>query len=479
MSDVTNRPLSSALRTNVVAHLLGSFAVGSVVLAAAFLVGQGLSASFVTSAGFDILSLTPELMVLVALGVALVRPFRRFAWLVAAAGLFGLAGLFLQDDSLQRDQLLTLLAMCAGLQFAGLLLAFADAGRPGRWAIAVGFGAGAIAGKYTLGLAVWAVRDGLFSGSLHGDDAMVALLGAVAAAAGLIVLWRPQPDPEAADAKPAPVRGSVIWLVAAAVAAVVLSRLWQLVLDDIAQSSTGGMSQDQAEAVESTDVLIRVLIGATVGVILLVGAYRRGGASLARWVVVASGVSATSVAIPTVFDSPASAAGALSELDLFVQGAVPAAIGAVAGAAAVRFVDRRFPWDALGMALAAAAVLVTTNQGRIDLPDLIHPAIVLGSFGLGLALTAGLARLAEPDGRGLSANDVSISAGFGVAALVLCQQVISPVSYLVRQDVSSPELAVPLTMLGAAAVLVVLFGLGRLVQRPRTDLVTEGVAGEG
>ena len=169
----------------------------------------------------------------------------------------------------------------------------------------------------------------------------------------------------------------------------------------------------------------------------------------------------------------------MSELDLFVLGAVPAAIGAVAGAAAVRFVDRRFPWDALGILLGAAAVLVTSNKGRIDLPDLIHPAIVLGSFGLGLALTAGLARLTDPDGRGLSATEVSISAGFGVAALVLCQQLISPVTYLVRQDVSSPQLAVPLTMLGAAVVLVVLFGLGRLVRRPHTDLVTADVAAEG
>ncbi len=471
MSDVTSRPLSPALRTNVAAHLLGSFAVGSVALAAAFLVGQGLLVPYVMSAGFDIQSLTPELMLLVAVGVALVAPIRRFAWFVAAAGLFGVAGLFLQGDALQRDHLLTLLAVCAGLQFAGLLLAFADAGGPGRWAIAVGFGAGAIAGKYTLALAVWAARDGLFSGTLHGDDAVVALLGAVAAVAGLIVLRSPQPRPEAAEAKAAPVRGAVIWLVAAAVAAVVLSRLWQLVLDDIAQSSTGGMSQHQAEVVESTDVLVRVLIGATVGAILLVAAYRRGGSNLARWVVVAFGVAATSVAIPTVFTSPASADAAMSELDLFVLGAVPAAIGALAGAAAVRSVDRWFPWDALGIVLAAAAVVVTTNRGRIDLPDLIQPALVLGSFGLGLALTAGLARLAEPDARALSANEVSISAGFGVAALVLCQQLISPVTYLVRQDVSSPQLAVPLTMLGAAVVLVVLFGLGRLVQRGGTDLV--------
>jgi hypothetical protein len=89
-----------------------------------------------------------------------------------------------------------------------------------------------------------------------------------------------------------------------------------------------------------------------------------------------------------------------------------------------------------------------------------------------------VARLADPGARGLSAPEVSMSAGFGVAALVLCQQVISPVMYLAREDVSGRQLTVPVTMLGAAVVLVVLFGLGRLVQRIRKDRVAEASAGQ-
>jgi hypothetical protein len=270
-----------------------------------------------------------------------------------------------------------------------------------------------------------------------------------------------------------------VWVAAAALATVVLSRGWQLVLDDVAQSSTGGISQHTAEVVETMDLLARVTIGALVGVILLVAAYRRGGPSLGRWVAVSFGLAATSVAIPTVFSSPASGVGPMTEMDLVVQGSIPAAVGAVAGAAAVRFADRRFPWDALGIVLGAAAVFVTSNRGRIDLPDLVAPAMALGSFGLGLALVAGLARLADPNGRGLSANDVCLSAGLGVAALVLCQQVISPVTSVVTQDVLSPQRTVPLTMLGTAVVLMVLFGLGRQVQRTRKDLVAETPAGLG
>ncbi len=240
--------------------------------------------------------------------------------------------------------------------------------------------------------------------------------------------------------------GPVIWVLAAAVATVVLSWLWQLVLEEVARSSTGGISQRRVEFIESMDLLARVTIGATVGVILLVAAYRWGGANLARWVVVAFGLAATSAAIPTVFTSPASGVGPTTELDVFAWLVVPGAIGAVSGAAAVRFVDRLFPWDALGIVLGAVGVLLTADRGRIELPDLTEPAIVLGTFGLGLALSAGLARLHEPGGRGLSATDVSMSAGFGFAALVLCQQVISPVTYLVTQDVRGPQLTVPLTM---------------------------------
>jgi len=298
-------------------------------------------------------------------------------------------------------------------------------------------------------------------------------------ASGVVLLLNSEPESEIVAPKPAAVWGPFIWVLAAALAAVVLSWLWQLVLEDIALSSTGGISERRAEFVESMDLHARVTIGAVVGVILLVAAYRRGGANLARWVAVAFGLAATSVAIPTAFSSTASAVAPMSEIDLLVRLAIPAAIGVVAGAAAVRFVDRWFPWDALGIVLVAAGVLLTSYRGQTDLPDLTEPAILLGTFGLGLALTAGLARLAEPGARGLSAADVSMSAGFGVAALVLCQQVISPVTYLVREDIRGPQLTVPLTLVGAAVVLVVLFGLGRLVQRIRQDLVVEAAAGQG
>ncbi len=476
MSEVSSPVRTAALRTTAAAHLLAAFAVGCVALSAAFALRPGLPAPLSMSMGLDIVDVIPELIVLVAVALALVQPLRRFAWLVASVGLFGVAALYFQGDALERDELFVLVAVCTGLQLAGVLLAFADAERPQRWAIAVGFGAGAVAGKYGLALVILLVRESLVSGSMRGDDAIVALLGAVAAAAGVVLLLQSRPDSGAVESKPAAARGPFIWVLAAAAAAVVLSWLWQLVLEEVARSSTGGISQRRAEFVESMDQLARVAISVTVGVILLVAAYRRGGANLARWVVVAFGVAATSIAIPIVFRT---SAGPFTETDLLVRLVVPAVIGAIAGAAAVRYVDRWFPWDALGIALGAAAVMLTSRRGQLELPDLAQPAMVLGTFGLALALTAGATRLTDPGARGLSTTEVSMSAGLGVAALVMCQQVISPVAYLAVEDLRGPQLSVPLTMAGAAVVLVVLFGLGRLVQRIRKDLVAEAAAGQG
>src|SRR5262245_45878561 len=141
MSDVASAPRSMALRSTVLAHLLGSFAIGSVVFLAAFLVSQGSPMPYSMDTGFDVLDLTPELIVLVAVALALARPLRRFAWLLASAGTFGVSALFLQGTVLDRDQLFTLLAVCAGMQLGGVLLAIAQADIAERWAIAIGFGA--------------------------------------------------------------------------------------------------------------------------------------------------------------------------------------------------------------------------------------------------------------------------------------------------------------------------------------------------
>jgi hypothetical protein len=465
---IANAPRAVAIRADIVAHLIGAFAVGSVALAAAFMVVPDMVSPYSLSEGFDLVDVAPELVLVVAVGLALVTRLRRFAWMVSAVGLFGLAALFAQGNALDRDQLLTLLALAAGLQFAGVLLAFAEAGPVARWAIALGLGLGFIAGPLWTGL----VFRTALEGQRHSDDILVASLAALAVAAGVVLLVR-RPEPGPPDAGRA-TWGPVIAIAIALVATVGLSLVWQLVLDGVAQSSTGGISQDRAEFIVSMDQLVRVLIGAAVAIVLTVAAYRRGGASLARWVVVAFGVALTNVAIPADYYTVSSLIGV---------GLVPAVLGATAGLAAVRWADRWFPWDALGIVLVAVAWL-SSDRGQLEVPGLDDPSNIAGSFGLALALTAGLARLAVPGpdgelGRGLSISEVSMSAAFGIAALVLCQQVIGPISDVTGLQPNEAPLTLPLAMVTAAVVLVGLFGLGRLVRPTRTEPIPEAAASAG
>jgi hypothetical protein len=106
-------------------------------------------------------------------------------------------------------------------------------------------------------------------------------------------------------------------------------------------------------------------------------------------------------------------------------------------------------------------VWVTLARQQDDPAMTAGPLVMVGTFGLGLALAAGLSRLTDPDAAGLSPHDVSPSAALGVAALVFCQQIISPVPSLGRQDLDGPRVTVPLVMVGAAVLVALLFWLGR------------------
>jgi hypothetical protein len=389
----------------------------------------------------------------IAIAVALVVPLRRFAWVVSAAGLMGMAGLYAQGTALQLDQLLPLLAICVGLQFAGVLLAFAQASPLARWAIAVGFGCGMVAGRLASRLIVTNVLSGT-----HRDDVAVATFGVIALVAGAILLRRAAPE-QSAPEQSAPTRPDSLLIVATAVAialAVGLTLVWQLVLDGIARSSTGGVSESQAASVAEMDTVVRIVIGVAVSGILAAVAYRRGGPNLARWVVVAAGLAVTSATVPAQYSTNA---------DLIGRALVPAVVGSVAGAALARWLDQRFPWDALGVALAAVAAWVTA--GGLEVPALAESSKILGWFGLGLALVAGLARLAgsAPDGssgRGLSLGEISLSASLGVSAYFLWQQVVPPLAFGAEAQSSVAPSALPLAMFGASVALVVLFALARV-----------------
>jgi hypothetical protein len=133
--------------------------------------------------------------------------------------------------------------------------------------------------------------------------------------------------------------------------------------------------------------------------------------------------------------------------------ALLALAGAAAGALAVRYLDRAVPWEAVGLLLATGLLL-----------DFASSALI-GAFGLGLAVTAGVLRLAPAPGgasRRLGPGGVTVAAALGLAAWVLCHQVVVPSASFYRADLGGqPTLAYGV---GVAAVAgVVLF----LVDRAR------------
>jgi hypothetical protein len=451
--------VSAATSVRTVAHGIGAFAVASVFAPLTYTFTRGMVSPY-GPFHVDVLDLLPGLLVLAAVGVSLVEQLRRYAWLVSAAGLAVAAGLYLQGDVLPTDAVYPTLAMALALQVGGMLLALGAASARDRWAIVVGVGVGMVAGRYSAALIIDELRRTVLRASAHSDVLIVGVAAALAVVAG-ILLARVAPE--------APV-GSVAWrepVIGIAVAAVVGTGLlvaWQAVQQNIAVSSTGGISQQRAQVVESLSLLAHVLTAAVVSVILLVVAYRRGGASLARWVVVGFALAMAGVGIPF---------GVGFTMRSMLPVIAGAAAGAVAGVVAVRRFDRVFPWDALGVAVAAVGLLLVSPRGRLELPELVHVSAVMSAFGVALALAAGLARLTDPDGRGLSAADVGLSAALGFAALILSAQAVVPVVFASNAPYGSLQLHQTVALAIAAVLLLGLFGLARLVIKIRQDLVDE------
>jgi hypothetical protein len=401
-------------------------------------------------------------LALVAVGLSL-APLYRWAWLVSAVGLAGAAGLFLQGDLLPTDGLYSALAVAMGLQLAGVLLAWTTESAQDRWALVLGLGLGMVAGRYAVVLLTDQLRRTVLQGTAHSDVLVIGLAAGLAVVAGVLLAMTAREAPTGTVAW----RGPVIGIAVAAVLGRGLLMAWQAILEDIARSSTGGISQRRAELVDSLNLLAHVLIAAVITVVLLVVAYRRGGANLARWVVVGFALMIAGVGIPFAVGPTV---GALAPV---IAGA---AIGAAIGVVAVRQLDGGFPWDALGVAIAAVGLLLTSPRGQLELPGLVRAATIVTSLGVALALTAGLGRLADPRARGLSGRDAGLSAALGFATLILCAQAVLPVILFSSAPYGSLQLHQTVSLAIAAAVLLALFGLGRLVSRIRRDLVEEARA---
>jgi hypothetical protein len=427
----------------VAANLLAAVAVGSVLLNLQFAM-VGPNGPLFGGGGFRVLDLIPAIVVVLATGLALVPALRPYGWLVATLGLFELAGLYLQGRGLTEDLLSLAVAVGVALLLGGVLLALAAATGPGRWALVIGLGFGLVAGLPVL-LSLASGLEQVAGLNRYRDEALLGLLALVTAAAGVLLA---RPSARGDDAPGRRSGGAVIAVVTVAVVTRGLASVWQVVLNDIARAASGGFSEERARTVEVWNEAVLLGLGVAVAVALAVVAHRRGGPSLARWVVMGFAVAATAIgASPDIAGPPS-----------IVQLIVPAAVGAALGGLAVLRLDRYVPWDALGLLIVAAGLLLGARGG---LPS-TAPEGVAGSllfFGAAFALTAGLARLSRT-GPGTSGGAVAVSAMLGFAALLLCRQLFSGISLVSRPpDGARLDAIVPLAVAGL--VLVLLFWLGR------------------
>jgi hypothetical protein len=442
----------------VAAHAVAAFAVGSIVSPLTSTIARGFGLLDGTDVNL-VDWLPPPVLVLVAVGLCLVTPLRRFGWLVAGAGLAVAAGLYVQLDALPAEALYVSLAVALGLQVGGVLLALMAAPTGPRWGIIIGLGLGLVAGRYAAGVLATVLHRSVLREAAYSDVVVIGLavgLTVVAAVVlAIVVKERPGTDPPKW-------RAPVMGIVVAAVVGRVLMVGWQAVEQNLIRSSTGGVSEDQAKTMESLNMLAHVVVVVATVAVLVAVAYRRGGPDLARWVVVGFAAAAAGIGIPL------GVAGTGGARALVVASA---AAGGLLGAVAVRRLDSVFPWDAFGVAVAAVGLLLALPRGRLQLPALTPAMGAMVAAAVALALTAGLARLVDPGRPGLSGPEVGLSAGLGFAALILSAQELGPLVYMVNAPYGALQVFQGGPVVLAALALVVLFGLGRRAGRPHADAV--------
>ena len=429
----------------VATNLVAAFLAGSLFLPLAVNVGgYRYFLPYHADISVDFSDVARATVLLVALAVSLTA-VRQLGWILSAVGMAIEVFLLYQGNDLPQDAVIPILAVAVGLHLGGMLSALATSDTASRWACAVGLGVGVVAGRSIYSNILLAERPDLLS---H-DGLLMGALTALVLVAGVALLL---PGVRAAVPGTGAANwwGPVVAVVAAAVVGRVLWRVWQGALADMVRSTLGGTDSRNA-MIETLDQVVGIGIAVVIAVILLVAAYRRGGASLARWVVVGFALATTGMALPLNFDG-----------SVIVDVLVPAAAGTVAAAAMVRWADRWVPADAVGIALAAGAVLFS-SPGNMEQPA-SEGAMIALAFAYAFTLTAGLARLTDARGRGIAGAEVAGAAMLGFAALLLAEPVFTPPGFLQVYLYQPVQVSRVLALAGAAAVLLVLFGFSARVR---------------
>jgi hypothetical protein len=442
---------------------LAAFAVGGLtsIVILQNLGAYLLAASASQGTGFDWLQAIPAIFAVCAALVCFAVPrwspdgwTRAGGWTAAALGSVCALGLVYARGSAHGEARTVGAAVASGLALGGVL-AVLGAGSSAL-AVASGLAAGLVAMPAVLWLASdWGHETGVSVVEMVRSQAVAAAALTVLAAI-LAVYFRGSAEP-----RDHALLGSVVVTAVVAGLAVAAEAVRRAVSDEVLHSATGGLSQRRMDAVETFNKAALVAIAVGAGVVLVWYAYLRGKADAARWVAVAFGVAAPIALAPRLFylDRPGDTLVVLIVGVLAVSGGVLLTL----------FADQRAPWDALGVLLAAIGLLLSPISVREQLGS-GRPAQLLLAAGLGVGLGAGLSRLARQRDR-----QVAATAALGFAAMALAGQALVPVVVvpLSRTRFGELPLTGPVVMMVTALVLVLLFGLGRMVDRIRRDIYAE------
>lgn len=397
------------------------------------------------------------IVVVLGLGVGLLPGLPRVGWLVAAAGM--LAPGVITAPVVNAGEFGG--AVAGSLVLAGFLAALRQAGPGSRVAMSAGLALGMVVGRGVVApfgeVVAWFVGDArspqlVTTGALALAGVVIVVgggrpaAGVAAGSAGRADTFRP------ATGARAPVG---LALVAAGVGAA-LHVVAVVVLRELAYSPDGSISTRRANAVQMLDRISHLAIATIAVLILLVYAYRRGGAALARWVVVCVAAGTALVIVPWGSVGPG------------WRLAVAAALGALAGAGIATVGARYVPWEAFGMVFVGMALLLLSAANA--LPAGADSLVPLGlAAALSFAPAAALARLvADRGSRGLETPlHLAASVGVGLAAAVLGLHLVAPMIARLVAVSAPPRFGAALVVTGAAVLSLALFGLGRLADRSR------------
>lgn len=379
---------------------------------------------------------------------------RAGGWAAAALGSVCALGLVYAHGSARGEAGAAGAAVALGLALGGVLAVL------GAGSAALAVASGLAGGLVAMPAVVWLAYDWLDDTGVRMVDPVrpqVVAAAALTVLAAILNAYAKQKSAPQERSHP----GSVLVTAVVAGLAVAAEAVRRAISDAVLHPESGGISQRRMDAVETFNKAALVGIAVGAGVVLAWYAYLCGKADAARWVGVAFGVAAPIALAPRLFylDRPG------DTLVVLIVGVLAVS----AGVLLTLFADQRAPWDALGVLLAAIGLLLTPISVREQLGS-GRPAQLLLAAGLGLGLGAGLSRLArQRDGR------VAATAALGFAAMALAGQTLVPVVLLPLSETRSGQLPLtgPVIMVVTAFVLVLLFGLGRMVDRIRRDIHAE------